>query len=108
MTAKLQERGVNLNTFVLIGAIIGAVYGGIKIAGPIINMPERSDKTDRKIEVVSEEMGKIKDVQVAQAESLKILTGLAATSNDLRREVDRLSFEQSELRRRLEKAESVR
>ncbi len=103
---KLQDRGINLNTIILVFGILGGIFTAIRLGGPIVNMPERSAAIEQRIGAMASEVSEIQTVQTVQAEALRQLTELAATSNDTRRETDRHSAEIAEIRRRLDRLEA--
>ncbi len=103
---KLQDRGINLNTLILVCGIIGGVFTTVRLGGPIVNMPERSAAIEHRLTAVSDEVMKIQTAQTFQADALKRLTDIAETANDTRRETDRHSIEIAEIRRRLERLEA--
>ena len=102
---RFQERGLNFNTALLLVGILGGIFSAIKLGGPILNMPERSEKIEQRIDRVSAQVSTIETTQTFQAETLRRLTDLAAAGNNTSREVDRHTLEIAEIRRRLEKVE---
>ncbi len=95
---KLQDRGINLNTILLICGILSGVITAMRLGGPILNMPERSDKIESQIQHVTADVAKIQTTQAIQAESLKTLATISQAN-------DRLAAELSEVRRRLDRLE---
>ncbi len=79
---KLQDRGINLNTILILASLISVTIGGIRLAGPILDGPKRA-------EVVESKVAEIQRTQVAQTENLRSLTELFRDFREIRRDVDR-------------------
>lgn len=88
---KLEERGINLNTLILIGTLVGGIFATVKIGGPLLNVPEKMAQVDEQLGNVSDKASSIEKTQAVQTEALKMLADIAKDSRDLRRDFDKSS-----------------
>jgi hypothetical protein len=86
---KLEERGINLNTLILLASLLGGIFATIKIGGPLLNVPEKMAEVDEQLGNVSDKATSIERTQAIQTEALKTLADLAKESRDLRRDFDK-------------------
>lgn len=101
---KLEERGMNLNTLLIIGSAIGCIFTAIKIGGPLLNVPEKMEQVDHQLSEVSDQTSSIERTQAVQTEALKTLADVARDSRDLRREFDRTAGETAAKQRATEQS----
>ena len=103
---KLREKGINLNTALLIlGGIVSTITIG-KVILPLAVVPERVQEVGHSVKEVRRDVDAVAKVQAVQTEALKRLTDIAAETQSTRREVDRHGAEIQEVRRRLDRLES--
>ncbi|GAA5117161.1 hypothetical protein JIN84_17820 [Luteolibacter yonseiensis] len=95
MTArqKLEEKGMNLNTLLILFATAGGIFTAIKVGGPLLNVPEKMAQVDQQVSAVAGQAANIERTQAVQTEALKTLAEVAKDSRDLRRDFDRSSAE---------------
>lgn len=86
---KLEDKGINLNTIILIGTVLGMVFGAVKFGGPLLNVPEKMAQVDEQLGNVADKATSIEKTQAVQTEALKTLADLAKESRDLRRDFDK-------------------
>ena len=98
MTARqrLQEKGFNLNSALLIGGALIPIIGGIWVVAKFL-VP---------LENVPGEVADLKQNQIVQTEALKTLADVAADTKETRGEVIRHDTEIREVKRRLDRLES--
>lgn len=107
MTAreKLQDRGLNINTLLI---IVGLITGGItihKFAAPVFSNPERTAKVEQSLSTLQTEVSTIKTGVTVQTESLKVLTTLASEANESGKKLERHAQEILDIKRRLDRLE---
>lgn len=108
MREKLQDRGVNWNTVLLLIGIFGALFTAIRVGGPLLNMTERAKTFEEKLGGVGSEVATVKQTQAIQTEALKRLVEIANEGLMTRRQVDRNSVLLEALTLRVEKIENGR
>ena len=90
---RLEEKGMNLNTLLLLFSLVGGIFATVKIGGPLLNVPEKMAQVDKQISDVGVQASSIERTQAVQTEALKTLAEVAKDSRDLRRDFDRTSAE---------------
>lgn len=81
---KLELKGINWNTLLLIIGILGALYTTIKLGGPILNMGTTIEKVEGRIASISTDMQNMRETQAVQTSVLKTLADVAKDSSTLR------------------------
>jgi hypothetical protein len=92
---KLEQKGMNLNTLILLITLGGGVFTAIKVGGPLLNVPEKMAEVDKQIGDVATQATNIERTQAVQTEALKTLAEVAKDSTSLRRDFEKSSAEAS-------------
>ncbi len=104
---NLQEKGINLNTALLVlGGIVSTITIG-KVLLPLAVVPGQVQAVGDSVKEVRRDVDAVARVQAVQTEALKRLADIAAETQSTRREVDRHGAEIQEIKRRLERVESA-
>lgn len=102
MTARLRERGFNINSVLILMSIAGGLISAIFYFAPLRTLPEdmRGVQTD---------VRSIEQTQAVQTEALKTLADVAKDGRELRRDLDRHSADSNaSIRRHDAELENVR
>lgn len=103
---KKEDKGMNINTVLLIlGGIVSLLTIG-KVILPLAVVPERVEQVGQSVAAVRRDVDDVAKVQAVQTEALKRLADIAAESSSTRRDVDRHGAEIKDVQRRLDRIEA--
>jgi len=106
MPPRPPQKGMNLNTLILILTAIGGLVTVGKVLLPLAVVPEKVEQVGQSVSAVRRDVDDVAKVQAVQTEALKRLADIASDANATRRDVDRHGAEIKEVQRRLDRIEA--
>lgn len=106
MPPRPPQKGMNLNTLILILTAIGGLVTVGKVLLPLAVVPEKVEQVGQSVSAVRRDVDDVAKTQAVQTEALKRLADIAAETTTTRRDVDRHGAEIREVQRRLDRIES--